>query len=97
MFVKVQDKKLVIAQQIMEETRLNPQQVCYIGDDLPDLALIRYCGVGVAAADACHDVREHADHVTELPGGHGAVRELIEMILKAQHRWDDLIRKFEGA
>jgi YrbI family 3-deoxy-D-manno-octulosonate 8-phosphate phosphatase len=88
-------EKLPTAQQIMEETRLNPQQVCYIGDDLPDLAPIRFFGVGVAVADACEDVRKQADYVTKLSGGNGAVRELIEMILKAQQRWDELIRKFE--
>ena len=69
-------------------------QVCYIGDDLPDLPVVRAVGLGVAVADACAEVREAAHYVTELRGGPGAVRETIEMILKAQGRWDDLIQKY---
>ena len=74
--------------------QLEPQQVCYIGDDLPDLPVVRHVGLGVAVADACGELREAAHYVTQLPGGTGAVREVIEMILKAQRRWDDLIQKY---
>lgn len=88
-------EKLPAAKQIMEETRLNPQQVCYIGDDLPDLPMIQFFGLGVAVADGCEDVRKRADMVTKLGGGRGAVRELIEMILKSQNRWEELVRNFE--
>ena len=87
--------KLPAAKQIMEETRLNPLQVCYIGDDLPDLPMIQFFGLGVSVADACEDVRKRADLVTKLGGGRGAVRELIEMILKSQNHWDELVRSFE--
>jgi len=89
------EEKLPAAQQIMEESGLKPEQVCYIGDDLPDLALIQYFGLGVAVADACEDVRKHADYVTKLGGGQGAVREIVELLLKAQKHWDELIRKYE--
>lgn len=89
------NEKLPAAKQIMEEIHLNPQQICYIGDDLPDLSMIQFFGVGVAVADACEDVRSNADLVTKLGGGKGAVREVIEMILKAQNHWDDLVRSFE--
>ena len=72
------------------------QQIAYIGDDLPDLAVIRAVGLGVAVADAAVEVREAADFVTSLPGGSGAVREAIEMILKNQRRWEDAIRSYTG-
>ena len=74
--------------------RLAPAQVCYIGDDLPDLPVVRAVGLGVAVADACAELRQAAHYVTTLPGGIGRVRETIELILKAQGRWDDLIQTY---
>jgi len=88
------EDKLPVAQEILESPGLGPQQVCYIGDYLPDLPVIRAMGLGVAVADACDEVRGAAHHVTKLGGGQGAVRETIEIILKAQRRWDDLIQKY---
>ncbi len=88
------DDKLLATEQIVQELQLEPEQVCYIGDDLPDLAAVRYAGLGVAVADACEEVRQAADFVTSARGGQGAVRETIEMILKAQRRWEDLIQKY---
>jgi 3-deoxy-D-manno-octulosonate 8-phosphate phosphatase (KDO 8-P phosphatase) len=88
------DEKRAISEQVLAELELQPRQLCYIGDDLPDLAAIQYAGLGVAVADATADVRAAAHFVTLARGGYGAVRETIELILKAQHRWDDLIQKF---
>lgn len=88
------EDKLPVALEILNGLGLEPHQACYIGDDLPDLPVIRAVGLGVAVADACKEVREAAHYVTELRGGLGAVRETIEVILKAQGRWDDLIRKY---
>lgn len=80
------DDKRTAVRTIADELRLALSQVCYLGDDLPDLPVIRTVGFGVAVADACAEVREAAHYVTKLPGGSGAVRELIELILKAQAR-----------
>lgn len=88
------ENKLPAALDIMRELHLAPEQVCYIGDDLTDLPVIRAVGLGVAVADAVEEVRAAASYVTKLPGGQGCVRELIEALLKAQMRWDDLIRKY---
>ncbi|MBM4105818.1 MAG: hypothetical protein FJ257_05935 [Phycisphaerae bacterium] len=63
--------------------------VAMIGDDLPDLDLLRMVALPVAVADAVSEVREAAAWVTERPGGHGAVREVIEAILRRQGRWSD--------
>jgi 3-deoxy-D-manno-octulosonate 8-phosphate phosphatase KdsC-like HAD superfamily phosphatase len=71
-----------------------PEQVCYIGDDLTDLPVIRHVGLGVAVADAAEEVRNSAALVTSLPGGRGAVRELVETILKAKGRWEDAIHRY---
>ncbi len=86
--------KLPAAKETIAELGLVPEQVCYIGDDLTDLAVIRLVGLGVAVADAAAEVQEAATLVTRLGGGHGAVRETIETILKAQGRWAELIRKY---
>ncbi|MBN2579348.1 MAG: HAD hydrolase family protein [Pirellulales bacterium] len=85
------EDKLLAMRQIVEELRLQPANVCYLGDDLPDWAPVRAAGLGVAVADACEDLRRAAQYVTRLPGGHGAVRETIELILKTQGRWEDLV------
>jgi YrbI family 3-deoxy-D-manno-octulosonate 8-phosphate phosphatase len=88
------EDKLPAAQQLFDDLNLDPAAVCYIGDDLPDLPVIRFVGLGVAVADAAPEVCSHADHVTTLPGGRGAVRETVEFILQTQGRWDDLVRKY---
>jgi YrbI family 3-deoxy-D-manno-octulosonate 8-phosphate phosphatase len=88
------EDKLPVAQEIFSQLGLEPRQACYIGDDLPDLPVMRVVGLSVAVADACPEVRQAAHYVTELAGGHGAVRETLEVILKAQRRWNDLIQKY---
>jgi 3-deoxy-D-manno-octulosonate 8-phosphate phosphatase (KDO 8-P phosphatase) len=90
------EDKLAVVEQIVAELGLQPQQVCYVGDDLPDLPVMGYVGFGVAVADGSEDLRRAVHHVTAAPGGRGALRETIELILKAQGRWDDLIQKYRG-
>jgi len=90
------EQKLPTIREIMQQLRLLPEQVCYIGDDLTDLAAIQTVGLGVAVADAATEVRTSAQYVTKLPGGSGAVREAIEFILKAKQRWGDLILKYQA-
>jgi len=89
------EDKLSAMRAILTSLKLKPEQVCCIGDDLPDLSLVRAAGLGVAVADACAELRAIAHYVTALPGGAGAVRETIELILKAQSRWDDLIQAYQ--
>ncbi len=86
--------KLATTLEILAEVGLAPQQVCYIGDDLPDLPVIRAVGLGVAVADACAEARQAAAYVTSAAGGTGAVREVIELVLKAQQRWDEVIQAY---
>jgi YrbI family 3-deoxy-D-manno-octulosonate 8-phosphate phosphatase len=86
--------KLTACKQILAELGLKPPQVCYLGDDLPDLPVVRAVGLGVAVADACAELRQAAHYVTTAAGGAGAVRETVELILKAQRRWDDVIETY---
>jgi YrbI family 3-deoxy-D-manno-octulosonate 8-phosphate phosphatase len=86
--------KLSVVHELCEEAQLQPEQVAYLGDDLPDLAAIRWAGLGAAVADAAEEVCAAADYVTSVPGGNGALRELVEVILKNTDRWTETIRKF---
>lgn len=90
------EDKLPTALEVIRDCRVTLPQVCYIGDDLTDLPVIRQVGLGVAVADAVAEVRSAALHVTQLPGGRGAVREVVETILKAKNRWDDAIQQYVG-
>ena len=69
-------------------------EIAYMGDDLIDLPLMVRAGFSAAPADAVDEVRARAHFVTKHPGGHGAVREVVEFILKAQGRWEDLVKTF---
>lgn len=66
----------------------------FLGDDLPDLAVMRVAGVPVAVADSPAEIKSVAQHVTAARGGHGAVRELIETVLRAQAKWDLLVAQY---
>jgi 3-deoxy-D-manno-octulosonate 8-phosphate phosphatase (KDO 8-P phosphatase) len=85
------DKEQVFAE-TLSKARVTNEEVAYIGDDLNDIPQMLRSGLGVAVADASLETRLHAHYVTNLAGGSGAVREVIELILKAQGRWSDLIR-----
>ena len=88
------EEKLTIAQEIIKDHQLSPEQVCFIGDDLTDIPVIKAVGLGVAVANAADEVKTAADLTTKLGGGQGAVRELVETVLKAKNRWDDVIQRY---
>jgi 3-deoxy-D-manno-octulosonate 8-phosphate phosphatase KdsC-like HAD superfamily phosphatase len=76
---------------ILQQYGYRPEQVCYIGDDLPDLPVLYEVGLPVTVADAAMEVRQTARWITQASGGNGAVRELIERLLRAKSRWDDFV------
>ena len=90
----VQDKWQEVSA-ICQELGLEPEAACYVGDDLPDLLTIKQVGLGVAVADAAEEVRRAADYTTSVSGGQGAMREVIELLLKNSNRWEAAIRKYE--
>jgi 3-deoxy-D-manno-octulosonate 8-phosphate phosphatase (KDO 8-P phosphatase) len=81
------DDKMKIFNTYINLHRLDPAHIAYMGDDRPDVEVMRRCAVAACPADAATDVREISNYVTALPGGHGAVRELIEAIMRAQQTW----------
>jgi 3-deoxy-D-manno-octulosonate 8-phosphate phosphatase (KDO 8-P phosphatase) len=82
-------EKLPAYQSMLAQANVGGEAVCYIGDDLPDVPLLRLCGLAVAVADACPEARAVAHYITQTPGGRGAVRETIELVLRCQGRWRD--------
>jgi len=76
---------------IKEETGLSDRDIAFVGDDMVDVPVLRRVGLAVAVGDAWEGAKEVADYITELPGGHGAVREVAELVLRAQGRWDEIV------
>jgi 3-deoxy-D-manno-octulosonate 8-phosphate phosphatase (KDO 8-P phosphatase) len=86
--------KLPVFKELLEQVGLSPEKVAYIGDDVTDLPVIRYAGFGVTVANAVDEVKQYADYVTTRPGGSGAVREVIEYILKKSDKWQQLMTRY---
>jgi 3-deoxy-D-manno-octulosonate 8-phosphate phosphatase (KDO 8-P phosphatase) len=89
------ESKVIAAEEILAAAGVNWSEVCYVGDDVVDLCLLKRAGVAIAVANAIEEVKAAADYVTKAPGGHGGVREVVTMILKAQKKWTALLRQFE--
>ena len=88
--------KLAAYRELLARVGVRAAEVCYVGDDLPDLPPLRHCGLAVAVADACAEVRADAHYVTTAPGGRGAVREVIELVLRCQGHWQALVAGLRG-
>ncbi len=86
--------KVRALEEIMEKKSLKPDEIAYVGDDLVDLPVIKRAGFSAAVNDAATDVKDRADYVTGRPGGRGAVREVVEVLLKSQDKWDGAIRQY---
>lgn len=80
--------------EILARAQVKEEQVAFIGDDLIDVPLMIRTGLACAVANARVEVKEIAHYVTKAPGGGGAVREVIELILKAQNQWDSVLKKY---
>jgi 3-deoxy-D-manno-octulosonate 8-phosphate phosphatase (KDO 8-P phosphatase) len=86
--------KLTTYEQIVRDAKVQDAEVAYMGDDLLDLPVLGRVGLSAAPADAAAEVRERVDWVSSVGGGRGAVRELIELVLRAQRRWDEVVRQY---
>ncbi|MCP4683585.1 MAG: HAD-IIIA family hydrolase [Desulfobacterales bacterium] len=91
----VTDKKK-ICRQLIKDKSLKEQEVCCMGDDLPDLAVFMESGLSIAVADAVKEVREAADFITRSRGGYGAVREACEWILRGRGKWAGALAVYQG-
>ena len=89
----VQQKKSKVAavERVLTRAGFRWAQVCYVGDDIVDLDVMRRAGLAIAVINAVDEAKAAAHYVTRNAGGHGAVREVAEMILKAQSKWQQLV------
>jgi 3-deoxy-D-manno-octulosonate 8-phosphate phosphatase (KDO 8-P phosphatase) len=96
---QVASDKLQMLEELLVQERLQEHEVAFMGDDLLDLPVLSRVGLSAAPADAAHDVIARVDWVSGRAGGDGAARELVEMLLRAQGKWDALLRGYlpEGA
>jgi 3-deoxy-D-manno-octulosonate 8-phosphate phosphatase (KDO 8-P phosphatase) len=88
------DDKGDALRRVATELSVKLDEVCAVGDDIVDVPVLRACGLAVAVADACVEAKEDADYVTQAAGGRGAVREVIELILRAQGEWQKIVARY---
>jgi len=88
------ERKIEAYERILRDEGARDDEIAYIGDDLPDLPLMRRAGLAIAVANAVEDVKRAAHYVTHREGGRGAVREAIELILKAQGKWEQVLAEY---
>lgn len=87
------ENKVVVAESILAKTGYGWADVCYMGDDVIDLGMLKRAGVAVSVPGAMPEAKALAHYVTNKEGGHGAVREVVELILKSQNKWDRVIEE----
>ena len=87
-------KKVPAFESMLSKSGFSAEEVAYIGDDLLDLPLVKQAGFGVAVANAVEELKQVSDYVTSVPGGSGAVREVIEYILKNTGKWQGLMERY---
>jgi 3-deoxy-D-manno-octulosonate 8-phosphate phosphatase (KDO 8-P phosphatase) len=85
--------KATVFAQLLVQFALSAEAACYVGDDVPDLPVLHRCGLAVAVADACAETRAAAHYITRAPGGRGAVREVIELILRCGGEWQEWVER----
>ncbi|CVK19963.1 KdsC family phosphatase [Sporomusa sphaeroides] len=86
--------KVTAMQELIKKHALTPEQIAYVGDDINDLPVMVQIGFPCAVANAVAEVKAVARYISGRPGGDGAVREIIEHILKAQGKWDRIIAEY---
>ena len=94
--VQSESSKVRGVENILQEAGLNWPQLCYVGDDVVDAGVLKRAGVGVAVANGVSEARAAADYVTKVGGGEGAVREVVELVLKAQGRWEQIVAEYSA-
>jgi 3-deoxy-D-manno-octulosonate 8-phosphate phosphatase (KDO 8-P phosphatase) len=87
-------QKLPVLKEFLDRMQIDPDRVAYVGDDLLDIPGVRHVGFGVAVANAVQELKDQADYITTARGGDGAVREVVEYILKRAGKWDALMERY---
>lgn len=87
-------RKLPVYEKVLKKFNVRDEEVCFIGDDLIDLPIIKRVGLAIAPPEAVEEVKRSAHYVTTKQGGKGAVREVVELILKSQNLWNETISQY---
>jgi len=88
--------KTAVLDKILKKYDVNIDEVCFVGDDLVDLCLMKRVGFPVAVFNACPEIKQAASYITLREGGRGAVREVAELILKSQGKWEEVLRLYDS-
>ena len=88
--------KVAAFEEILRLANVDENEVAFVGDDLTDIPLMQRAELAVAVADAVEEVKRSAHLVTTLEGGRGAIREVVELLLKSQGHWEDLVEHYTG-
>ncbi len=86
--------KLPRFEELLSTSGFKENEVCYVGDDLPDIPVMRRCGLSFTVDNGVDEAKDVADFTTISTGGNGAVREIIETILKKQQKWDLILKRY---
>lgn len=86
--------KLAVYQKIKRKSRLKDREIAYVGDDIVDLPVLRRVGLAMTVKDSWAELKPQVDYVTASEGGRGAVREIVELLLKAQGKWKELTGRY---
>lgn len=95
-FFQAKGSKVEAVEAILRQAQLDWEDTCFMGDDVVDLGALKRAGVSVAVANAIEEAKQMAHYVTKAHGGHGAVREVVRLILVAQNKWQNVIDHFLG-
>jgi 3-deoxy-D-manno-octulosonate 8-phosphate phosphatase (KDO 8-P phosphatase) len=87
--------KTKVLDKILRKYGLSPNEICFAGDDLVDLCLMKKVGFSVAVFNACPEIKQAASYITIREGGRGAVREIAELILKSQGKWAEILKIYD--
>lgn len=88
--------KTTVLEKILKKYKVNAGEVCFVGDDLVDLCLMKRVGLPIAVFNAAPEIKQTASYITLKLGGRGAVREIAELILKSQGKWDEILRLYNA-
>jgi 3-deoxy-D-manno-octulosonate 8-phosphate phosphatase (KDO 8-P phosphatase) len=88
-------EKIPILEEIMAKAGIHRDEIAYIGDDFTDIVIMHRVGLAIATANGREEVKREAHYVTKAVGGEGAVREVVELILKAQGKWAEILKHYE--
>jgi len=86
--------KLRVFEDIIKRFNLSPDEICFMGDDLIDVPVLKRVGFAVSVPNAVQESKDAAHYITARPGGRGAVREICDLIVKTQNKWDDIMSRY---